>query len=134
MTIGIIQIDHVNVIVPKTLEDAAKHFYGSVLGLKQIPKPIELQARGGAWYQLGSVQLHLSAKADAAPGKGKGHVCFTIADVPIAEALLRAEGVEIIPDDQPVAGQPRFYVRDPGGNLIELAQTNTNRQDAKSAK
>jgi catechol 2,3-dioxygenase-like lactoylglutathione lyase family enzyme len=122
MAIGIVKIDHVNVIVPKTLEDAAKHFYGSVLGLKQIPKPLELQARGGAWYELGSVQLHLSAKAEAASGQAKGHVCFTVADVARATDRLREESVEIIPDDQPVAGKPRFYVRDPGGNLIEIAQ------------
>ena len=122
MAIGIVKIDHVNVIVPKTLEDAAKHFYGSVLGLKQIPKPPELQARGGAWYELGSVQLHLSAKAEAVSGQAKGHVCFTVADVALAEVRLRDESVEIIPDDQPVAGKPRFYVRDPGGNLIEIAQ------------
>jgi catechol 2,3-dioxygenase-like lactoylglutathione lyase family enzyme len=122
MSIDITEIDHVNVIVPKSLEDAAKHFYGSVLGLKQIPKPLELQARGGAWYELGSVQLHLSAKAEVASGQAKGHVCFTVADVALAEERLREAGVEIIPDDQPVAGKPRFYVRDPGGNLIELAQ------------
>jgi catechol 2,3-dioxygenase-like lactoylglutathione lyase family enzyme len=122
MAIGIIAIDHVNVIVPKSVEDVAKHFYGSLLGLKQIPKPIELQVRGGAWYELGGVQLHLSANAETA-GQTKGHVCFTVADVAFAEERLREAGVEIIPDDQPVAGQPRFYVRDPGGNLIELAQS-----------
>ena len=121
MAIGIIEINHVNVIVPKSLEDAAKHFYGSVLGLKQIPKPAELQANGGAWYELGAVQLHLSAKAEVA-NPPRGHVCFTVADVALAEERLRDESVEIIPDDQPVAGQPRFYVRDPGGNLIEVAQ------------
>jgi catechol 2,3-dioxygenase-like lactoylglutathione lyase family enzyme len=122
MAIGIIEINHVNVIVPKPLEDAAKHFYGSVLGLKEIPKPTELQARGGAWYQLGRVQLHLSAKADAVSGQTKGHVCFTVAEVALAEQRLRDAGVEIVADDQPVAGKPRFYVLDPGGNLIELAQ------------
>jgi catechol 2,3-dioxygenase-like lactoylglutathione lyase family enzyme len=122
MAIGIIEINHVNVIVSKSLEAAAKHFYGSVLGLKEIPKPIELQARGGAWYDLGGVQLHLSAKAEAGSGQAKGHVCFTVADLALAEAGLRAEGVDIIPDDQPVAGKPRIYVRDPGGNLIEIAQ------------
>jgi catechol 2,3-dioxygenase-like lactoylglutathione lyase family enzyme len=122
MTISIIEIDHVNVIVPKTLEDAAKHFYGSVLGLKQIPKPAELQGRGGAWYELGRVQLHLSAKAEAVSSQTKGHVCFRVSDVAFAEERLREDGVEIIPDDQPVAGKPRFYVRDPGGNLIEIAQ------------
>jgi len=123
MPIGIVTIDHVNVVVPKSLEDEAKRFYGSVLGLKEIPKPVELQGRGGAWYELGALQLHLSAKADVANGPPrKGHVCYTVADVAFAEEQLRAAGIEIIPDDQPVEGKPRFYVRDPGGNLIELAQ------------
>lgn len=123
MAIGITRLDHVNVTVPKSLEDVAKRFYGSILGLKEIPKPVELQGRGGAWYELDSVQLHLSAKVDAANGQTrKGHVCYTVADVAFAEEQLRAAGIEIIPDDQPMAGKPRFYVRDPGGNLIELAQ------------
>jgi catechol 2,3-dioxygenase-like lactoylglutathione lyase family enzyme len=87
---------------------------------------LELQGRGGAWYELGGVQLHLSAKTDAANGqRRKGHVCYTVADVVLAEEQLRAAGIEIIPDDQPMPGKPRFYVRDPGGNLIELAQSLT---------
>lgn len=123
MTIGIVELDHVNVVVEKSLETAAKNFYGSILGLKEIPKPAELRANGGAWYQLGAVQLHLSAKTGVDPGPArKGHVCYTIANVARAEEKLRTAGIEIIPDDQPMPGKPRFYVRDPGGNLIELAQ------------
>ncbi len=123
MSIGIVQLDHVNVVVPKSLETAAKNFYGSILGLKQIPKPAELQGRGGAWYQLGAVQLHLSARADADAGQPRtGHVCYTVAEVALAEAQARAAGIEIIPDDHPIPGNLRFYVRDPGGNLIELSQ------------
>lgn len=121
MAIDIIELNHVNVVVPRSLEGATKHFYGSVLGLKEVPKPIESQGRGGAWYQLGRVQLHLSVKSDAGQ-VGKGHVCYTVADAQSAEQGLRAVGVEIIPDDQPISGRPRFYVRDPGGNLIEIAQ------------
>lgn len=121
MSIGIVAIDHVNVVVSKSQEDAAKHFYSSVLGLNEIPKPLELRANGGAWYSLGSMQLHLSAKAESGVDK-KGHVCFTVANVAAAEERFAAAGVEIIPDGMPVAGQPRFYVRDPGGNLIEIAQ------------
>ena len=33
------QIHHVNVTVPKSLEDAAKHFYGVVMGMQEVPKP-----------------------------------------------------------------------------------------------
>ena len=123
MAIGIIAIDHVNVIVPKALEDVAKHFYGSVLGLEEIPKPVESRGRGGAWYELHGVQLHLSVNAEATAEQPRmGHVCYTVADVADAEEELRAGGIEIIPDGQPVAGKPRFYLRDPGGNLIELAE------------
>jgi catechol 2,3-dioxygenase-like lactoylglutathione lyase family enzyme len=111
--------------VPKSLEDETKRFYGSVLGLREIPKPIELQANGGAWYELGALQLHLSAKGDVGNGHPrKGHVCYTVPDVALAEEQLSAGGIEIIPDDQPMPGKPRFYVRDPGGNLIEIAQAN----------
>ena len=124
MAIGILEINHVNVVAPRSLEETTKHFYGSVLGLKEIPKPVESRGRGGAWYQLGSVQLHLSVRADNGVA-GKGHVCYTVADLEAAEEQLRAAGVEIIPDDQPIAGKPRFYVRDPGGNLIEITWKST---------
>jgi len=122
MAIGIVEVHHVNVVVPRSLEGSTKDFYGSVLGLQEVPKPVESRGRGGAWYQLGAVQLHLSVIDDGEGDAGKGHVCYTVADVESAEDHLRTAGVVIIPDDRPIAGNPRFYVRDPGGNLIEIAQ------------
>src|SRR5687768_4572054 len=77
MAIGIIEIHHVNVVVPRNLEEVTKHFYGSVMGLQEIPKPMESQGRGGAWYQLGGVQLHLSVRSEAGDA-GRGHVCYTV--------------------------------------------------------
>jgi len=115
-------IHHVNVTVPKSLEDAAKHFYGVVMGLKEVPKPESSRGRGGAWYQLGPLQLHLSIEnLDGAP-PSKRHVCYTVANLAAAEEEFRNAGVEIIPDDQPAPGWSRFYVRDPGGNRLEIAQ------------
>ena len=115
-------IHHVNVTVPKSLEDAAKHFYGVVMGLEEVPKPESSRGRGGAWYQLGPLQLHLSIEnLDGAP-LSKRHVCYTVADLAAAEEEFRSAGVEIIPDDQPTPGWSRFYVRDPGGNRLEIAQ------------
>ena len=114
-------IHHVNVTVPKSLEDEAKRFYGEVMGLQEVPKPESSRGRGGAWYQLGPTQLHLSIEQlDGAP-LSKRHVCYTVADLAAAEDRFRSAGVEIIPDDQPMPGWPRFYVRDPGGNRLEIA-------------
>ena len=113
-------LHHVNVTVPAELEAAAKHFYGVVLGLQQIPKPLTSR-QSGAWYEIGAIQLHLSVE-DARRQLSSGHICFAISDLAGAEQKFRNAGVEIIPDPRPNPNSPRFYVRDPGGNLLEIAQ------------
>ncbi|HEY0005214.1 MAG TPA: VOC family protein [Pyrinomonadaceae bacterium] len=123
MSIEITALDHVNITVPKSLEDEAKRFYGEILGLREIPKPVESRGRSGAWYQIGLVQLHLSVQPDAADKDGsRQHVCYVVKDLAAAEESFRRARVEIYPDKQPVEGWLRFYVRDPGGNRIEIAQ------------
>lgn len=123
MAIEITEINHVQITVTRSVEEAAKHFYGSVLGLEEIPKPGESARRGGAWYRCGSVELHVSIEESAtANDESKRHVCYMVSDVSRAESALREAGVEIIPDRQPIEGWLRFYVRDPGGNRIEIAQ------------
>ena len=122
MTIGIIGVSHVNVTVPAALESAAKHFYEGVLGLAQIPKPEGTRQNMGAWYQLGDLQLHLSLEDDVQNEVSDRHVCYQVADIAVAALNFRNAGVEIIADSRPVRGQSRFFVRDPGGNLIEITQ------------
>jgi len=41
---------------------------------------------------------------------------------------MRAAAIEIIPDNQPIQGWRRFYVRDPGGNRIEIAERSNQQQ------
>ncbi|HJP95491.1 MAG TPA: VOC family protein [Pyrinomonadaceae bacterium] len=114
---------HVNVTVPKSLEEAAKHFYGVVMGLQEVPKPESSRGRGGAWYQLGQMQLHLSIEEPLGENcLSKRHVCYTVSNLTKAEERFRKAGVEILPDDLPTPGWTRFYVRDPGGNRLEIAQ------------
>ena len=112
-------LHHVNVTVPAELEAATKEFYGAVLGLKQIPKPSTAR-QSGAWYEIGATQLHLSVNDEARGQLGSGHVCFAISDLVEAEQKFREAGVEIIPEPSP--NSSRFFVRDPGGNLLEIAQ------------
>ena len=122
MAIGIIGVSHVNVTVPAALEASAKHFYEGVLGLAQIPKPEGTRQDMGAWYQLGGMQLHLSVEDDVRNEVSDRHVCYQVADITAASLEFRGAGVEIIDDGRPVRGQSRFFVRDPGGNLIEITQ------------
>jgi catechol 2,3-dioxygenase-like lactoylglutathione lyase family enzyme len=125
MGVGITALHHVNITVLRSLEEATKHFYGSLLGLVEVPKPEESRSRGGAWYQIAQSQIHLSIE-DEGESRSKRHFCLVVGNLAFAEEELRAAGVEIIPDERPVRGCARFYVRDPGGNLIEIADNNNN--------
>lgn len=118
----ITRLHHVNVTVPSVLEDAAKHFYGIVLGLRQIPKPEGTRQNAGAWYELGGIQLHLSIEENVQNEASERHVCYQVADAASAKHHLRHAGIEIISDESPVKGTSRFFVRDPGGNMIEITQ------------
>jgi catechol 2,3-dioxygenase-like lactoylglutathione lyase family enzyme len=122
MTIELLEINHINVTVPASLEAAAKHFYGVVLGLRQIPKPKGTRTGVGAWYDLGHAQLHLSIEDGVDNRASSRHVCYLVTDIEAAESHLRQAEIEVLPDERPVRGWPRFYVRDPGDNLIEIAQ------------
>ena len=120
----VIALHHVNVTVSPDAEAAAKNFYANVLGLQQLPKPSGARP-SGAWYQIGPTQLHLSVEKEERAEPGAGHLCFTVSDLKIAETKFREAGVQIIPDPRPIEGTSRFYVRDPGGNLLEIAQASS---------
>lgn len=122
MAVGIVGVSHVNVTVPAALEEAAKIFYENILGLAQISKPQGTRQNMGAWYQLGAMQLHLSIEDGVQNEVSDRHVCYQVVDIISAGREFANAGVEVIPDSRPVAGQSRFFVRDPGGNLIEITQ------------
>ncbi len=112
-----------DITVPKAAEEAARHFYGVIMGMQEIPKPPNLLKNGGAWFKGGPVELHVAVEEAALTNReSKRHVCYLVQDLAAAEQHLRDAGIEIIEDRQPVEGWKRFYVRDPGGNRIEIAQ------------
>ena len=118
----VVALGHVNVTVPADAEAAAKEFYGTVLGLEEIPKPTGSRQNMGAWYELGGVQLHLSVEEAVTNAASDRHICYVVPDIAVAQRHLSDAGNEIISDPRPIAGVSRFYVRDPGGNLIEIVQ------------
>jgi catechol 2,3-dioxygenase-like lactoylglutathione lyase family enzyme len=106
--------------VPKALEAECLRFYRTVLGLKEIPKPEELRARGGAWFEVGPLQFHIGVDPEPSP-KSKRHVCFLVPDLAAAKASVQDHGVTI--EEEGVAeGLSRFFIRDPAGNRIEIGQ------------
>lgn len=119
----IIEINHIQITVPESSLESAKHFYGAILGLEEIARPEATSRRGGAWYLAGETEVHLSVEDGALSNpESKRHICYMVGDLERAETELREAGIDILPDERPIEGWKRFYVRDPGGNKIEIAE------------
>ena len=103
---------------PPGCEDAARAFFGDVVGLEEIPKPEALRERGGVWFRIGAQQLHIGVEPDFAPAR-RAHPAFAVERYDELLARLRAKGVEIA-EDQAIPGVRRCYISDPWGNRIEL--------------
>jgi catechol 2,3-dioxygenase-like lactoylglutathione lyase family enzyme len=111
-------IDHVQLAAPAGCEDAARAFFGGLLGLEEVSKPEALRERGGVWFRVGAQQLHIGVEADFAPAR-KAHPAFAVTEYDELLARLRAANVKIS-EDQGIPGVRRCYIADPWGNRIEL--------------
>ncbi|MEQ8746131.1 VOC family protein [Pyruvatibacter sp.] len=113
-------LHHVQLAMPAGGEDAARRFYGELLGLPEVPKPADLARRGGCWFEDGNIRVHMGVEADFRPAR-KAHPAFEVTDLSALRERMIAGGVEVR-DDTALEGFARFFVADPFGNRIELLQ------------
>ena len=119
----IARIDHIQIAAPEGCESAARDFYGSLLGLKEIEKPPALRARGGCWFECGSQQLHIGVERNFQPAR-KAHPAFSVLELDELRKSLEEHGVPVI-DDGNLPGTRRFYAQDPWGNRLEFLEIAT---------
>ena len=114
-------LDHVQIAIPAGGEDRARAFYVGLLGLREVPKPPLLAARGGAWFVVGEQGLHVGVEEPFVPAK-KAHPAFRLASPDAVRALaahLEAHGVALRWSNE-TSDAVRFHADDPFGNRIEL--------------
>ncbi len=118
--VGVVSLEHVNLLIPEGREDEGRAFYGGVVGLPEIAKPEGLRSTGGCWFGLGTQALHLGTIHPFVPAD-KAHIALVVEDLPTARARFEAAGVAVRPDTR-VPHVRRFYVSDPFGNRLEFIQ------------
>lgn len=106
--------------MPEGGEHEARLFYEGLLGLPEVPKPANLAARAGVWFERGAVRVHLGVEKDFSPAR-KAHPAFMVDDLATMVGRLAAGGVAAR-EDEPLEGYARVYISDPFGNRIELMQ------------
>jgi catechol 2,3-dioxygenase-like lactoylglutathione lyase family enzyme len=107
--------------------DETLSFYSTVLGMKQVSFDHNRKA-----LQFGNQKINLHQQGDeikphaALPLPGSADLCF-IADIPLEQVINHLLSCEVTILDGPAtrtgASNPilSVYIRDPDGNLIEIA-------------
>ena len=114
------RLQHVSIPRPPGADSAARAFYGDLLGLTEIAPPASLTSLNVLWFQLeDAAELHLFVEEPMGQDHSGRHFCLAVADVVALRTRLEAAGITVV-GDIPIPGRPRFFVRDPFGNLIEL--------------
>ncbi|WP_374357208.1 VOC family protein [Chitinimonas sp.] len=118
---SILALHHIQIAIPAAGEADARVFYGQLLGLPEIPKPMPLAARGGVWFQCGAVQIHLGIEDDFRAAK-KAHPAFVVGDLVALGQALSAAGFAFTEPQEALSGYRRAFTADPFGNRVELLQ------------
>ena len=113
-------IDHIQLAMPPGGEDAARRFYDGLLGVPEVPKPADMAARGGCWFEQSGLKIHLGVEDDFKPSR-KAHPAFLVEGLGRLAERLKKGGHELTLGSD-FDGCLRFYVDDPFGNRIELIE------------
>ena len=115
-----LRLQHVAISRPPGGDAAARAFYGDLLGLVEIAPPGSLSALDLIWYRLaGDTELHIMVEEPMGQDHSGKHFCLAVDDLMELRTRLEEAGVTAV-SDLPIPHRPRFFVRDPFGNLIEI--------------
>jgi catechol 2,3-dioxygenase-like lactoylglutathione lyase family enzyme len=114
------RLQHVSVVIPRDGADAARAFYGGLLGLDERDVLPKLDPASFIWFRVGGdLELHLMLGDETPPERA--HFCLVVDDLESLRARVEAAGIETRAATE-LVGRPRFFCRDPFGNLVELTR------------
>lgn len=121
MASAVRRLQHVSTPYPPGRQAEVRAFYGNVLGLVEKPVPDSLVDQELVWFEAGPPDLELHFLPDPVPPDfvAQRHFCLEVGDLDGWRRKLEGAGVETS-EQTPIPNRPRFFCRDPFGNLIEL--------------
>lgn len=119
----VLRIQHVSVPMPTGGETEARRFYGEILGLQEKTPPSALSHMNLVWFDAGAdgLEIHVFENATGEAPVLAQHLCLQVDDVAGYRGELVGRGVDT-QDTTEIHNRPRFFIRDPFGNQIEITQ------------
>lgn len=116
--LSVLELNHVALYV-RDLE-ASVLFYGGVLGLPPLARPAF--DFGGAWFALGSQELHLIVDTqNQGRERHSIHIAFLVKDAAACAEALRGRGLTDLRGPAPRPdGAVQVFLSDPDGYLLEI--------------
>lgn len=117
------RLQHTSVPMPPNSTDQARAFYGEALGMPEIQKPEGLRDLTVVWFRAGEDgdEVHCFEDDSNGPRTTDQHLCLEVEDIEWFRARLQERGIPI-QETETIYNRPRFFVRDPFGNRVELTQ------------
>lgn len=124
---AVLRLQHTSVPMPADGHEAARRFYGGALGMAEVNPPSSLDVDRLVWFRAGpdGHEVHVFVDEEMGNKSAEQHLCLQVDDIAALRARLAEQGV-VIEETTPIRNRPRFFVRDPFGNKIELTQITGN--------
>lgn len=113
------RLQHVSLAYARGAQDKVRAFYGAGVGLREIAPPDTLEAQSVVWFAAGADELEMHFFPGVVDPEHRAHVCLEVDDVDAARRQLEASGFKPY-DATMIPNRPRFFCRDPFGNLLEF--------------
>ncbi len=119
----VIRLQHTSIPIPAGGQNAARSFFGDALAMTEVRPPSSLDVPNLVWFKAGEDghEVHCFVDPDMHRKSSAQHLCLQVDDLGAFRARLGTHGV-VVEETTPIHNRPRFFVRDPFGNLIELTQ------------
>lgn len=115
------RLQHTSVPMPAGGAEQVRSFYGEALGMTEKQPPSSLS--GVVWFEAGpdGDEVHCFTEPNFEVQGNQQHLCLQVNDLEALRVHLTEKGIPV-EETIPITNRPRFFVRDPYQNLIELVQ------------
>ena len=113
------RLQHVSSPFPPGGHVDVRRFYGAAVGLEEIAVPRTLDAGRFIWFTAGSSGLEHHFFVGTTDPAHRRHLCLEGDDLAAIRRRLAEAGYDPY-EAGPIPNRPRFFCRDPFGNLVEF--------------